>query len=118
MIPRKNIAPPPKPPRDARLFIIVVEGANTERLYFENLETRDLVPRTRFKLHIVPPEDHKSAPQHLINNAEKAKDEYRPRLEEDEIWIVFDVDIHSGSDRIEQIHSALQIVESQKWFVG
>lgn len=118
MIPRKGLVPPPKPVRDASLFIIVVEGANTERSYFHELEAGDLIPRTRVKPHVVPPEDNKSGPQHLLNNAEKAKEKYRPRLGEDEIWIVFDVDIHSGSNRIEQIHSVLHEIESQKWFAA
>lgn len=118
MIQRKSLAAPPKPVRDARLFIIVVEGANTEPSYFEKLEADDLVPRSRLKLHIVPPEEHKSAPRYLVSNAEQAKEKYRPRLGEDEIWIVFDVDIHSGSDRIEQIHGALLDIETQKWFAA
>lgn len=118
MIPRKELVDPSTHVRDARLYIVVVEGANTEPAYFRGLEAHDLIPRTRVKLHVVPALDHKSAPRYLVNNAEKAKHDVGRLMKDDEIWIVFDVDKHSGSDRIVQIHSALHDAESQNWEVA
>lgn len=118
MIPRKKLVDPSTHVRDARLYIVVVEGANTEPAYFRGLEAQDLVPRTRVKLHVVPADDHRCAPQYLISNAQKAKNDVGRLLSDDEIWIVFDVDEHSGSDRLKQIHSALLDAKNQGWKVA
>lgn len=118
MIPRKKLVDPSTHVRDARLYIVVVEGANTEPAYFRALEVHDLIPKNRVKIHIVSPEDNKSAPRYLVNNAEKAKNDVGRLMADDEIWIVFDIDKHSGNSRLEQIHSALHDANSQGWYVA
>ncbi len=118
MIPRKKLVPPTTHVRDARLYIIVVEGERTEHGYFMALESSKFIQTDRIQPYIVPSRDGKSAPQHLVNNAERAIAEYGPLMPQDELWLVFEVDKHSGSNRIEQIHSALHIAESQGWIVA
>lgn len=104
--------------RDARLFIIVVEGEKTEHRYFEALEPGEFIMRARVKPYVVPSRDGNSSVRHLIENAEQAKAQFSALTPRDEIWIVFDVDKHSGSNRIEQIHSAIHEADAQKWHVA
>lgn len=118
MIRRRDLFDRKTHKRDARLFIIVVEGETTEPSYFQALDDNKLIIKSRVIPYVVPPENGKSAPKYLISNAEIAKTECGPLSPRDEIWIVFDVDEHSGSSRIEQIHSALHDIETQKWFVA
>ncbi|HRI70555.1 MAG TPA: RloB family protein [Polyangium sp.] len=118
MIPRKTLVHPSTHVRDARLYVVVVEGAKTEPKYFNALQEHDLIPKHKVHIEVVSPIDHKSAPKYLIACAEEKFNSIKSRLPDDECWIVFDVDKHSGSDRIEQIYSALHDAENQKWFVA
>lgn len=75
------------PWRDAKLFIIVCEGERRETDYFNYFDGRS----RRLKVVAVASEDGKSAPQHLLANAQKAAKQYDDGGDY-ELWIVMDVD--------------------------
>lgn len=117
MIPRRKLLDRTVQDRDARLYFVIVEGAKTETLYFHALEEQNLVPRSRVKLHIFSPDGNASAPTYLIGKAgEVAKN--RVIGADDEIWLVFDVDRQSGSDRIKQVNHAVTDATQLGWYVA
>lgn len=119
MIRRDNIITRETHVRDARLYIIVVEGEQTEHRYFEALETGKLIMRARVKPYVVPSRDGHSSVRHLVDNAEKAKAEVGTLSPRDEVWLVFDVESLSRNDsRERQVREALDIAWEQKWFVA
>jgi hypothetical protein len=91
---RTGLQPRPAPFRDARLFVIAVEGAETEPWYFGGLIAQDLLPIRRVTIEVLAPtpEDGRSAPEH----AAARLDDFlavSPRPP-DERWLVVDVDRH------------------------
>ncbi len=118
MIPRKKLVDPSVHVRDARLYVLVVEGSETEPAYFEALKQSDLIPKHRVVIQVIRPDDHKTAPRHLVNNAEQAIAAIGNRMPDDECWLVFDVDHRSGSNRMQQIYDALDVARNQGWLVA
>ncbi|MDO9016370.1 MAG: RloB family protein [Deltaproteobacteria bacterium] len=99
--------------RDARFFVVATEGAETEPRYFHAIQERDLVPRSRVKLHVLPTEDGRSAPHHLAARIEAFLREYT-LLPDDEVWLVLDMDIGSGN-RIAQLSGLVTLCGQKRW---
>lgn len=80
--------------RDAWLCVVVTEGERTEPQYFLGLQERGVLPRTRFKIEVIPPSptQHDSAPNHVCQRADQAMQERRLVLGLDQVWLVLDVD--------------------------
>ena len=81
----------PRADRDARLFLVGVEGAVTEPLYFQSLEARGVF-HERIRLRILPTERGESAPDAVLARVDaerRALDELRDM---DECWLVVDRD--------------------------
>jgi hypothetical protein len=75
--------------RDTRLFVIATEGERTETQYFEIFRTERR--NSRVQVRVLPTEEGKSAPQHVL----KRLKEYRKKYElepSDELWLVIDKD--------------------------
>ena len=77
--------------RDARLFVIAVEGEKTEARYFAALEERAIVHPSRVKLHVLPATDGRSAPRHVLERLDRAARELALQ-DFDETWLVIDRD--------------------------
>lgn len=119
MIPRKKLVNPATHVRDARLYVIVVEGANTEWNYFNTLREQDFIPKLRVHIEVAKPNEHKSAPNHLIACAETTIHSITNRLTDDECWLVFDVESLERNDgRERQVRDALDVAGDQKWLVA
>lgn len=103
--------------RDARLYVLAVEGAETEPAYFRALEESDLIPCHRVKLHVVSPGQHASAPLYILGaaEAETRKIALQPY---DEVWLVFDVDERSGGGRLQQIIHTVKDAQNRGWHVA
>lgn len=71
--------------RDARLFVIAVEGAKREPRYFE------IFGSTRIQVQVLPSADHKSSPNHVYQRLRDFIREYQIGAD-DELWVVIDVD--------------------------
>jgi hypothetical protein len=71
--------------RDARLFIIATEGRKTEKQYF------DMLGNKKCQVHIITNEDNKSAPVYILNQLKEFKKEHQLK-EDDELWLMVDVD--------------------------
>jgi hypothetical protein len=72
--------------RNAMLFVIATEGKETEKQYFENFGN------SKVKIEILPTgDDNKSAPQYVLDRLNQFQDKYDIN-EDDELWLVFDVD--------------------------
>jgi len=117
VIPRRKLIDRAVQERDARLYFLIVEGAKTEPSYFYALEANNLVPRHRVKLHVFSPDGNASAPTYPIGKAAAVA---RERLTgvDDELWLVFDVDRHSGSNRLTQIIQSSQEASGRGWNVA
>jgi len=77
-----------KPYRDSTYFVIVCEGAKTEIEYFRNFK---IVKQQRVKIVPVAPQDNKSAPKWVLDQAVKKAEEIGLN-EDDQLWIVTDTD--------------------------
>lgn len=104
--------------RDARLFLLVTEGARTEPTYFRAVEDAGLIPVERMKLYVVPPEEGATAPRHLLGRAEDARTAVQPWQRDDEVWLVFDVDPQSGSNRLDQVRDTAEEAQRRGWQVA
>ena len=76
-----------EPHRDARLFVIVCEGAKREKQYFEFFQQFS----QRIKIRVLPPENNASAPNHFLTRAADY-DETFGLTEDDRLWFVSDRD--------------------------
>lgn len=117
-IPRRKLVDRNVQQRGARLFLIVTEGARTEPNYFRAVEDARLIPVERMKLHVVPPDDGATAPKHLLGRAETAQRAVQPWQPDDEVWLVFDVDAQSGSNRLDQVRETAQDAMRRGWQVA
>jgi hypothetical protein len=77
-----------EPWRDATIFIIVCEGSETEKKYFDFFH----LLTERIKVYPVPSTDGMTAPKYLFNNAENAYAKYSSDGGKVELWFVIDVD--------------------------
>ncbi|MEA3523146.1 MAG: RloB family protein, partial [Campylobacterota bacterium] len=75
----------PTPNRDASLFIIATEGRKTEKQYFSMFGNRGC------QVKVITNEDNKSAPAHILEQLKRFKKEYQLK-EDDELWLMVDVD--------------------------
>jgi hypothetical protein len=72
--------------RDAKLFVIATEGAETEKQYFTIFQS------TRIKIEVLHTgEDNKSAPNHVLDRLDSFYKKY-DLSDEDSLWLMFDVD--------------------------
>ena len=102
--------------RDARFFVVATEGAETEPRYFQAIQERELVSRSRVKLHVLPTEDGRSAPQHLAQRIDAFLREYT-LLPDDEVWLVLDVDLGAGN-RIAQLSELASLCRQKHWHLA
>lgn len=77
--------------RPTNLVVVAVEGEKTEVDYFEMLRQEY---GDRIKIEIIPNEQSKSAPNHILGNLLQFKHKYDVS-EDDAFWMVIDVDHHS-----------------------
>lgn len=117
MIRRTRLLDRTRQDRDATLFLVAVEGERTEPEYLRALEERNLVPRHRVKIHVLPPTDGASAPVHVLGAAEDAASQVLLRRD-DEVWLVFDVDARSGSGRERQVIQVSEDAARRGWNVA
>lgn len=98
--------------RDARLFVIAVEGEPTgaEHAYFTELELRRLVDRKRVKLILLPadPARHDSAPGQVLARLDAHCQRHKMREQYDELWLVLDVDAWHSATLASVAQDALQ----------
>ena len=99
--------------RDARFFVVATEGAETEPRYLHALQERDLVPRSRVKIHVLPTNEGRSAPDHLAARIDAFLHEYT-LLPDDEVWLVLDTDLGTGN-RIAQLAALSTLCKQKRW---
>lgn len=97
-----------KPFRDSSLYVIVTEGSDRERRYFEYFDRQS--PRIRIK--VVSAKGGKSAPNHLVENASRENDELD---QGDHLWLIMDVDkwIKQG-----HLHSTIKECRENSWNIA
>ena len=76
-----------EPYRDARLFVVICEGAKREKNYFEFFQQFS----QRIKITVLPPENNASAPNHFLNRA-REYEEAVGLSNSDRLWFVSDRD--------------------------
>jgi len=74
-----------KPFRDAFLFVLTTEDKYAPREYFR------LFRNPRIKVIVLPTEDTRSAPEHVLRRMNEFKDRHEV-LEEDQFWLMLDTD--------------------------
>ena len=83
--------------RDARLFIIATEGANTEKQYFE------MFGNSRIKVEVLATgSDNKSAPKYVLDRLDSFKEQFDLH-EDDMLWLVIDVDRWNKGGQLSQV---------------
>jgi hypothetical protein len=117
-IPRRRLIDRSVQQRDARLFLIVTEGARTEPDYLRALEEARMIPVERVRLRVHGPENGASAPRHLVEQAVKHREAITPWQSDDEVWLLFDVDLQSGSNREAQVRETAQDAGQRGWNVA
>ena len=86
-----------EPHRDARLFVIICEGAKREVAYFGFFQQFS----RRIKFEPLPPKKNASAPKHFLTRAQEYVDTVRLN-DNDSLWFVSDVD-HWGENVLRNI---------------
>ena len=76
-----------EPYRDARLFVVICEGAKREKNYFEFFQQFS----QRIKITVLPPENNASAPNHFLGRAQEYE-EATGLNSSDRLWFVSDHD--------------------------
>jgi hypothetical protein len=85
-ISRKHLLPRQENWRESKLFIIAAEGEVTEKQYFSIFRS------TRIQVKVLPtPNDGTSAPKYVLKRLNEFNEQYELD-DEDELWLVFDVD--------------------------
>ncbi len=69
--------------REDYFIIIAVEGSKTEKHYFESIN--NVYRNSRFKIHVIPNIEDKSAPEYILNNL----DSYKSKNEIDDSDLLF-----------------------------
>jgi len=82
---RTHLMPRSDHVRDSRLFIVAVEGQRTEVGYFA------LFGGSRVKVHVLPSEDNRSAPLHVLQRVYEFRRGF-DFADEDECWLALDRD--------------------------
>jgi len=77
-----------EPWRDATLIFVVCEGKQREPGYFAFFEELD----SRLKLVIIPSDNGKSAPNHLLKNAQNTLGKFNPEKGSYSLYFVIDTD--------------------------
>lgn len=77
--------------RDARLFVVAVEGEREEPWYFDGL--RGLIASRRIRLVVLPSEGGLSAPEHVAGRLTRFEADNQ-LVDTDPRWLVVDVDRH------------------------
>lgn len=81
--------------RDARIFVVAVEGEREEPWYFKGLAEHDIIDTRRVRLVVLPASEGLSAPEHVAGRLSTFESEQS--LEpSDPRWIVVDVDRHKN----------------------
>lgn len=105
--------------RDARLFIVATEGEATEPAYFGALQQAAIIPPTRVKLRVLPPEDGRSSPEHLVERVQACLGDpevhFKPDF--DWVWLVLDTDFRCGGRR-EKLYSLIHTCEQTHWLLA
>lgn len=94
--------------RDARLFVIAVEGEREEPWYFDGLVTCGYLQTGRIRLVVLPPADGLSAPEHVAARLAAFEAAYA-LMPADPRWLVVDVDRHHN------LQSVLNEAHRQGW---
>jgi len=76
--------------RDTRLIVIATEGAKTEKQYFEGI-SRHRYRIRRVQVRVEATADAKSAPEYALARLDAYCDEFQIG-EDDELWLMVDVD--------------------------
>ncbi len=99
-----------EPFRDATIFLIVCEGEKREPNYFIFFDR--LV--SQLKVIPIPSQHGKSAPNHLLENANKAIDKYNSDGGDYELWIVLDID--KWADKINHLQE--ECTSKKGWYIA
>lgn len=99
-----------EPFRDATIFLIVCEGEKREPSYFIFFDK--LV--SQLKVIPIPSQHGKSAPNHLLENANKAIDKYNSDGGDYELWIVLDID--KWADKINRLQE--ECTSKKGWHIA
>lgn len=77
--------------RDGRMIIIATEGSVTEVAYFTQLNDDAILSSNKFQIKVIPPENNRSSPNHVLRSLTNFKKEYQIKAD-DELWMVIDRD--------------------------
>lgn len=79
------------PVRDSSLVVIATEGSETEPRYFRTLSGPDHYRNSRIRVRVVPTEDNRSSPEHVLERVRNSADDL-DITDGDQVFVVLDLD--------------------------
>ena len=95
-------------------FLIVSEGAVTERQYLEAVKRSGRIPDVNLKLDDPPP----TSPKEIVKKARDLKKEARKDDPYDAVWCVFDVEAKVSQNARPGLVEAIQMAKANKIFIA
>lgn len=90
--------------RDARLIVIATEDSEATVAYFEAFVSPHYYQNTKVQVNVLNRDDTNSAPEYTLEMLDKYREEYQI-AENDELWLVIDVD-RWGDRKLSKITAA------------
>ncbi|WP_240806671.1 RloB family protein [Polyangium spumosum] len=84
--------------RSAQLYVVATEDTHAAAQYLHALQENNLVDRSRVRIIVLPTDEGRGAPTHLLERLTEYRSGLDRCLDEDEFWAVFDVDHHRSKE--------------------
>jgi RloB-like protein len=94
--------------RDAAIFYVATEDTHAADQYFRALQDNGLVDRSRVQVVVRPTGKGQSAPRWLIDRLDELRTTLDTHLDQDEFWILPDIDHHRDKELSEVAARATQ----------
>ncbi len=94
--------------RDAAIFYLATEDTHAADQYFRALQQNQLVDRLRVQVVVLPTTGGQSAPGWLVDRLDEHRAKLDTHLDQDEFWILPDIDHHRDKELSEVATRASQ----------
>jgi len=94
--------------RDAAIFYLATEDTHAADQYFRALQHDGAIDRSRVQIVILPTEGGLSSPRWLVQRLDEQREKLDAGLEQDELWLLPDIDHHREKELSEAASQASQ----------
>ncbi len=107
-LPRRRLLDRTTNVRDAAIFYVATEDTHAADQYFRALQQNGLVDRARVHVVVLPTSDGQSAPSWLVQRLDEHRAKLDSQLEQDQFWLLPDIDHHRDKELSEVATRAAQ----------